>query len=70
MSEVNIELCPETGICSILSGNTKADLMPDEVAQLKSAAGDIEKIKAIISEADSSFADSLDEDALRKIGAI
>jgi hypothetical protein len=40
MSNINIELCPETGICSIIKGNgSKIDLMPDEVSRVRLAAG-------------------------------
>lgn len=56
MSEVQVELCPETGICSILKdGAGKVDLMPDEVAALRDAHGDAEVIKSRIGEVDSSF---------------
>ena len=33
MSDLNIQLCPETGICSLIKADgKKVDLMPDEVA--------------------------------------
>ncbi|MBI3920080.1 MAG: hypothetical protein HY318_01585, partial [Armatimonadetes bacterium] len=55
--ELNIELCPETGICSILrQGSSKVDLMPDEVEALRKAEGDPAAIRQILSGADGSFA--------------
>ena len=41
--------------------------MPGEAAEIRDAAGDTEKIKAAIREADSSFANELDADELSNI---
>ena len=61
MSDLNIQLCPETGICSIIKDDgSKVDLMPDEVSQLRDASGDADGIKKAIAEVDSSFAEGLD----------
>lgn len=61
MSELNIQLCPETGICSIIKEDgKKIDLMPDEVSQLKDAGGDAEAIKKALAEVDADFAAELD----------
>ena len=68
MKKLNIEQCPETGICSIIKENgTKVDLMPGEVADILGAAGDMEKIKSAIGDADPSFAEALDTEELAKI---
>jgi hypothetical protein len=68
MAALNVELCPETGICSIVRPNAgKADLMPDEVQTLRSAKGDATKIRAVLAESDSAFAASLSEQELRDI---
>ena len=68
MGKLIIEQCPETGICSIIKENgDKVDLMPGEAAEIRDAAGDTEKIKAAICEADMSFAGELDADELSKI---
>ena len=68
MGKLIIEQCPETGICSIIKEDgTKVDLMPGEAAEIREAAGDTEKIKAAILEADSSFADELVADELSQI---
>ena len=68
MSDVNVEMCPETGICSLVKGGTdKADLMPFEVDELKAAAGDPAKAKEIIKNASSAFAENLSDEELAKI---
>lgn len=68
MSEVKLEKCPETGICSIFkSDGTKVDLIPQEVTDIQAAQGDAEKIREILSVAGSGFAESLDVDELGQI---
>lgn len=65
MKKLNIEQCPETGICSIIKKNgVKVDLMPGEVADIREAAGDMEKIKSVIGDADPSFAEALNTEEL------
>ena len=65
MVAINIELCPETGICSLIKSDTnKVDLMPFEVDAIRNAAGDATKIREVIAEADPIFATALsDEEA-------
>ena len=66
--QLKIELCPETGICSILRpDNTKVDLMPDEVTAVAAAAGKPEQVWAIFGELDQSFASKLNADELAQI---
>ena len=61
MSAVVVEVCPETGICSIVKhGSCKVDLMPQEVEALRKAGGDAAAIKKIVSESDATFAETLD----------
>lgn len=68
MSELNIQLCPETGICSIIkSDGKKIDLMPDEVIALRNASGDSNAIKQTLAEVNSSFADELDADEVAQV---
>jgi len=68
MSKLNIELCPETGICSIIKEDgKKVDLMPGEVADLREASGNPEGIKQAIAEADNAFAAGLDPDEIAQI---
>ena len=70
MSALNIELCPETGICSIIKeGGKKVDLMPDEVAEICEASGNPDSIRQAIAEADDGFADGLDPEELAQIAA-
>ena len=68
MDDLKIEVCPETGICSIVrSGTDKVDLMPNEVASIKDADAEAEDIRKIIAEANASFAASLSEEELQNI---
>ncbi len=70
MSKLTVELGPETGICSILKeGAGKVDLVPDEVAAIREAAGDAEKIRAVLAEAESDFAAALASEDLGEIGS-
>lgn len=67
MGKLNIEKCPETGICSIVRADgTKVDLMPDEVAGLQDAK-DAAAVKKAIGEVDSAFADKLDAQELAQL---
>ena len=69
MAKLNIQLCPETGICSLIKEDkTKIDMMPDEVAQLREAAGDAEKTKAILAEIDPTFTGTLDSEEMQQLG--
>jgi hypothetical protein len=69
MSELNIQLCPETGICSIIKEDgKKVDLMPDEVAQLREA-GDADGVKKVLGDIDGSFAEGLDAEESAQIAA-
>ena len=70
MSKLVVEVCPESGMCSIVRNSAgKADLMPDEVAALREAGKDVEKIRTIIAASDTAFAASLSEKELRDIAA-
>jgi hypothetical protein len=60
MDKLNIQLCPETGICSIIKTNgTKVDLMPDEVKSLRAALVNPDSARQVVAEVDASFAESL-----------
>ena len=68
MGKLNVELCPETGICSVFKEDgTKIDMMPGEVEQVKAAAGDAEKIKEVLSQVDPSFSGTLETDQLDQL---
>ena len=68
MVKLNIQMCPETGICSVIKEDkTKIDMMPDEVAQLRLVLGDNEKSKAILAQIDAAFADNLDTGELSQL---
>ena len=70
MDKLNIELCPETGICSIIKNDgTKVDLMPDEVKSLRVALTDPNAAREVIAEADAGFAASLAADELQQLAA-
>jgi len=56
-SDLQVEICPETGICSVLRADrTKVDLMPDEVDAIAAAAGHVDAIRAVVSASDEAFA--------------
>lgn len=66
---LQIERCPETGICSILrSDNTKVDLMPDEVIAIAAAAGRAEEVRKVVGGSDETFAAKLSAEELAQIG--
>jgi len=68
MSKLNIELCPETGICSIIkSDGQKVDLMPDELGEVRNAAGRTDAIQQAISEVDDGFAAALTAEELQQL---
>jgi hypothetical protein len=68
VSVVKVELCPETGICSLLKADSgKVDLMPGEVAELRQAGADPQKVRLILAEVGSSFAADLSDDELLNI---
>ncbi|MBT3193920.1 MAG: hypothetical protein HN341_15355 [Verrucomicrobia bacterium] len=68
MNGVRIELCPETGICSIVKhGALKVDLMPNEVEDVRNAGGDAASIRAIVEECDSALAASLDDEDIAAV---
>ena len=67
MSDLTLELCPETGICSIVKPDGRADLMPGEVDDIRDAAGDVQQVQQIVSQVDTGFADGLDRAELRQI---
>ena len=71
MSKLNVSVCSETGMCSIMkSGTDKVDLMPNEWDEIKNAAGDIAKIRNIVSEADPTFAKNLSDEELANVVAL
>ena len=68
MDGLNVQLCPDTGICSIIRTNgKKIDLMPDEVEQLRTVSGKPDAIKRALAEVDSSFAEGLDASEIREV---
>lgn len=70
MSDLNIQLCPETGICSIIKADgNKIDLMPDEVGQLREASGNPEGIRQALAQVDTSFAESLQATELNQVSS-
>lgn len=68
MSELNVQLCPETGICSIIKEDgKKIDLMPDEVINLREASGNADVIKKALAAVDSTFAGTLDDNEITQV---
>ena len=70
MGKLNIQHCPETGICSIIKENgNKIDLMPFEVNQLREAVNDPQKIKAVLADVDKDFSDGLDNEEIAQLSS-
>ena len=70
MSKLNIQQCPETGICSLIKASgEKVDLMPDEVNQLREAVADPQKIQAVLATIDPAFSAQLDDEELGQLSA-
>lgn len=68
MGDVKVELCSETGICSIIKADgCKVDLISPEVDAIRAAKGDTDAIKTLIGECDSTFAGSLDAGEIENI---
>ncbi len=68
MSKLNVQLCPETGICSLVKEDgSKVDLMPGEVMEVRSASGKASDIQKAIAEVDPGFAQGLSADDLAQI---
>ena len=67
--KVIVEVCPETGICSIVrDSGQKIDLMPDEVTQLRNA-DNAAAAQTMLADIDPAFAAALDADTLSDIRA-
>ncbi len=65
MANLNVQLCPETGICSVIKPDgKKLDMIPAEVDQLRQASGDSQRIKSVLESIDPSFSQSMEEDEL------
>ena len=70
MDKLSIQMCPETGICSIFKKDgTKVDLMPDEVKNLRAALGNGAAARRVLAEADPDFAKSMAPDELKQLAA-
>lgn len=68
MDKMTIELCPETGLCSLVKGATnKIDLLPFEVEALKAAGTDLVKLRQVIDESDSAFAKGMTDQELLQL---
>lgn len=69
MGDLNIQRCPETGICSIIKPDgKKIDLMPSEASDLSAIAADAEAIQESLAVIDADFAASLAAEDLAQIG--
>ncbi|MBI2442066.1 MAG: hypothetical protein HYV35_11940 [Lentisphaerae bacterium] len=70
MKKLDIQLCPETGICSIIKGDgAKIDLMPDEVSGLREAAGKPDAIRKALADVDPGFAEALGAEELGQLSS-
>lgn len=70
MGKLNIELCPESGICSIIrSDGKKMDLMPNEVGDVRQASGKLDVVKQALADVDADFAAGLGVEDLQQVSA-
>ena len=68
MGKLDIHMCPETGICSVFKEDgTKIDMMPGEVADVKGAAGDTEKIREVLSQVDKKFSEDIGDEEIGQL---
>jgi hypothetical protein len=70
MSELNVQMCPETGICSIIKpGGDKIDLISSEVSQVREASGEPDAIRQVLSQIDPGFAAGLDSEEIARLSS-
>lgn len=70
MSALNIQQCPETGICSIIKGDgKKVDLIPSEVSQVRNASGNPDAIRQTLAQVDAAFVQALDAGEIEQISS-
>ena len=68
MAKLDIEMCPETGICSIRNDQGgKIDIIGPEVDGLRAAAGNPQQLKGLLAEVDASFSEGLTDDELDQL---
>ena len=68
MAKLDVEMCPETGICSIRNEQGgKIDMIAGEVDQLRAAAGDPQQLKELLAEVDASFSEALTDNELAQL---
>jgi len=68
MAKLDIEMCPETGICSIRNEQGgKIDMISSEVDELRVAAGDSQQLKALLAQVDASFSEALTGEELDQL---
>lgn len=67
MAKLDIQMCPETGICSIRNEQgAKIDMISAEVDDLR-AAGNPQQLKELLAEVDASFSEALTDDELAQL---
>ncbi len=70
MADLRVEVCSETGICSMVKGGTnKIDLLSFEADEIRAAKGDAEVIRKVVAECDTGFAGELDDEDIKGIAA-
>jgi hypothetical protein len=63
-----VEICPETGICSLIKADgKKIDLMPDEAKAVRVAAGNPDAVRKALADVDESFAQGLDAGEIAQV---
>jgi hypothetical protein len=68
MSDLNVQMCPETGICSIIKKDgQKIDLISTEVSQVRDASGNPDAMRQILAQIDPGFAEGLNPEELDQV---
>jgi len=68
MAKLDVQLCPETGICSIMNEQgAKIDMISAEVDQLRAAAGNPQQLKELLAQVDPSFSGALTDAELDQL---
>ena len=70
MSDLNIQRCPETGICSIIKQDgSKIDMIPNEVSQVRDASGNPDAVRQALAKIDAGFAEGLDSAEIAQLSS-
>ena len=68
MAKLDVQMCPETGICSIMNEQgAKIDIISAEVDQLRDAADSPKQVKDLLADVDPTFSEALTQDEIDQL---